>query len=147
MVTSWIFFNINFFKLLLFFNLDERSAIGWIERWTKLRNFSDFYFLSYGNFCDVITRIFNDNSKNKNRRIFFLFIPFYSAHSPHLIKFRTFLRGGVCMSVTSTQLEKPNFRFLFLEFWSFLFKKSSVFDEFFAKTLKIKNGDFFLLFW
>ena len=59
----------------------------------------DFYFWSYGHCCDVITPIFDDNSKNKYRRIFLLFFPFYSAHSAPFINFPPLLRGGVCMSV------------------------------------------------
>ena len=37
------------------------------------------------------------NSKNKNRRIFILFSPFYSAHSASFIKFPPFMRGGVLL--------------------------------------------------
>ena len=52
------------------------------------------FFFSYGHFCDVITPIFDDNSKNRNRRIFLLFFPFYSAHSAPFIKFWPLLRAG-----------------------------------------------------
>ena len=47
-------------------------------------DFSDFYFSSYGHFSVIflkkITPIFDDNSKNKNRKFFLLFFPFDSEH-------------------------------------------------------------------
>ena len=51
---------------------------------------------------------FHDNSKNKNRRIFLLYFPFYSAHSASYIKFPPVLRGGggVCISLSG---KKPKF--------------------------------------
>ena len=53
-----LFFSVEFFFLLIF------------EIYMK-----DFYFSSYGHCCDVITPIFDDNSKNKYRRIFFIIFP------------------------------------------------------------------------
>ena len=67
-----------------FLNLHEISAFGWIERKPNFRLFLFLFFELRSfqcHFCDVITPIFDDNSKNKNRRIFFIIFPFYSACS------------------------------------------------------------------
>ena len=56
----------------------------------------EFYFSSYDHFCtqnDPITH--THNSKNKYRRIFLVFFPFYTAHSTSFIKFPPFLRVGL----------------------------------------------------
>ena len=67
-------------------NLDARSAIGRIGRKTKFQIFPIFIFRVIVIFCDIITQIFDDNSKNINLIIFSLFFPFYTAHSPSSIK-------------------------------------------------------------
>ena len=90
-----------------FWNLHERSAIGWLKRKTKLKNspFSIFNSLSkkVSHFSVIFVTSspqfsskFRHNSKNKNRRICLLFYSFYSAHSPSFVKFPPLLReeGG-----------------------------------------------------
>ena len=77
---------------------------NWLNRKkNQFSDFSDSYFSSYGRFsaifCDVITPIFDDNSKNINLRIFSLFFPYYTAHSPSSIKGWSKVRGGVCTSL------------------------------------------------
>ena len=51
-------------------------------------------------FLYAITPILDDNSKNKNRRIFSLFFPYYTAHSPSSMKIGSKQRGGVCISLS-----------------------------------------------
>ena len=90
-------------KKIYFLNLHGRSEIGWIERKKQFSNFYDFSFSIYSHlsviFCDVITRIFDDNSKNINLRIFSLFFPYYTPRSPSSIKHWSKVRGGVCISI------------------------------------------------
>ena len=57
--------------------------------------FLDFYFLSYDHFCTQKLITHTHNSKNKYRRIFLVFFPFYTAHFTSLIKFPPFLRVGL----------------------------------------------------
>ena len=64
-----------------FLNFDERSSIGWIERITNFQIFAIFIFrvmVILVSFFWKNTLIFDNNSKNKNRRIILLFFPFHS---------------------------------------------------------------------
>ena len=74
-----------------FSKLHERSGIGWIERKTKFPVFAIFIFLVLVIFFTQndpnFQWIFTHNSKNKNRRIFLLFFPYYTAHPGSFIKF------------------------------------------------------------
>ena len=58
-----------------------------------ISDFSDFHFSSYGHFCTKNCQFsinFHDNSKNKNRKIYF---SIDSAHCASFMKIRPFLKG------------------------------------------------------
>ena len=84
-------------------NLHERSGIGWIERNIKFQIFIVMVILVTSSPQFLMN--FHNNSKNKNRRIFLLFIPYYITYSPSSIKGWSKVRGGgggVCISLIET---------------------------------------------
>ena len=91
-------FNVLHASKYLFFqkwvNLHERCGIGCIERKMKFPIFIFrvvvIFVLKTVNF----RRIFHNYSKNKNRRIFLLFFPYYITHSPSSIKGWSKVSGG-----------------------------------------------------
>ena len=85
----WHFWTIFFFKSV---QIKDAKCAESKEK-SNLRFFY-FYFSSYGHFCDVIIPIFDNNSKNINLRIFKLFFPYYTAHSPSSLETGSKLRGG-----------------------------------------------------
>ena len=77
---------------------------NWLNRMkNKISDFSYFYFVSYGHFCDVITPIFDEFfTITRNIRIG-EFFSFYSAHSASSMKTGSKLRGGgICISLVGT---------------------------------------------
>ena len=72
---------------------------NWLNRKkNQFSDFSDSYFSSYGRFsaifCDVITPIFDDNSKNINLRILFIIFPVLYSRLPIIHKRLIKSEGG-----------------------------------------------------
>ena len=110
-------------KIEEFWNLHGRLEIGSLERRTNFQIFQIFIFRVMAilvSFFEKITPIFDDNSKNKNRKKILLSFPFDSEHfTPFPITFwwGHFWRGGVCMSFFVTQPIFPNVLSTFIYFF------------------------------
>ena len=71
----------------------------------------DFYFSSYGHCCDVITPIFDDNSKNKYRRIFFIIfsVLFSTLRTFHKVSVTSDWGGGGGLHVRNWEMAGTSF--------------------------------------
>ena len=113
-----------FFSIVVKFTWKIRNRLN-----RKKNQISDFYFSSYGHFCDVITPIFDEFCMGT-----YVYIR---------IKYNFFFKNRQIYMIdpeSAESKEKSNSSFLFFDLWSFLYSNHPIFQWIFTIIIKIKIG-------